>query len=126
MPIFGLPGAGALIKIAEGRAISGASVASNNLSFVTGINLSTHIPTFAVIKYASGNLSGVQMRVLADALPITGDQTLSTIDSTHNGFAPCLAVVAISNDVSKVLKADVPVASEGASAFDVVVYGIPY
>lgn len=125
MPVNCSIGAGTLIQIASGRAIDGHSIANYDLSFAPGVSLNTHIPTFAVIKYASGNLTTAALRLLADTVPITGSQVLTTINSTHNGYAPCVAGTSLTNDNSKVIKADVTAPSDAASTFDVIVYGIP-
>lgn len=113
-------------KIASKTGINAAIQAATNLTWETGINLSTHVPVFAVIKYASGTLGISIVRLLADTIPVTASSALLTIVTGTAALMPVIASLVIPVDNSKFLKADVSTASLGASTFDITVYGVPY
>lgn len=107
--------------LASATSISGAALATTNLTFASGIALSTHTPTFAIIKYRSGTLGIGVIRIKTGTSYLVAATAMLGLTSGDNNYIMQLTgSVTASGNVS----AEVTTASLVASSFDVYVYGI--
>lgn len=112
-----------IVKMASATGIAGNTLASTNLTFESGIALSTHIPVFAIIKYRSGTMGIAVVELDANSIAISVGLALSLLTTSFWGLLNLLSGV-VSNSGNLAIK--VTTASIVASQFDVIVYGIKY
>lgn len=114
--------AASIIQIASATGINGATLASTNLTFGSGISLATHLPLFYVFKFASGTL-GISVAKLKTAVAdLTALSALLTVTSTQEVVVANSALVTFANSGN--LTVEVTTASLGASTFNIYAYGI--
>lgn len=107
--------------LASKTGISGASLATTDLDFASGIALSTHTPIFCVIKYSSGTIGISAIRIKTAGGYLIAATALLGLTATDDNFIMQLAgVVRNTGNVS----AEITTASLGASSIAVYVYGV--
>lgn len=107
--------------LASKTGISGASLATTDLDFASGIALSTHTPTFCVIKFSSGTVGICAVRIKTAGGYLIGATALVGLTATDDNYVTQLTgLVRNTGNVS----AEVTTASLGASAISVYVYGV--
>ena len=112
--------------IATALAVDGSTIATTDLTFETGLNLSNCMPVFAIIKFASGTLGIAIGRIKVDGVNISQAITMSGLVANFNIVVNCALDQAITNDSTKFIQFTVATASLAASSFDVYVYGIQF
>lgn len=107
--------------LASKTGISGASLATTDLTFASGIALSTHTPIFAVIKYTSGTVGISAIRIKTAGGYLIAATALLGLTATDDNYTMQLTgLVRNTGNVS----AEITTASLGASAISVYVYGV--
>lgn len=107
--------------LASKTGVSGASLATTDLDFASGIALSTHTPIFAVIKFASGTIGICAIRIKTSGGYLIAATALVGLTATDDNYTMQLTgLVRNTGNVS----AEVTTASIGASAISVYVYGV--
>lgn len=112
---------GYTILLASAASISGATLASTNLTFASGVALSTHSPTFCIVKYVSGTLGIGVIRIKTGTSYLVAVTAMLGVTTTDNNLIIPLSG-AVTNSGS--ITAEITTASLGASAIGVYVYGI--
>lgn len=112
-----------LIQLAHATGVSGAALATTNLTFESGVALSTHLPMIAILKYASGTLGICVVEIDANAVAISATLAVVNLTSTKwNVMTIIPGVVANTGN----LAVKVNTASLAASTFDIKIYGLKY
>lgn len=113
--------AGLTMLLASATSVSGAALATTNLTFASGVALSTHSPIFAVIKFVSGTLGIGVIRIKTGTSYLVAATAMVGLTSGDNNYIMQLTgSVTASGNVS----VEVTTASLAPSAFSVYVYGI--
>ena len=114
--------------IASALGVDGATVATTNLTFEPGIDLSNHVPIHAIIRFASGVLGICNVSVTANGVAITGATLLLDVTAATPNLVLDLSISGkpITNDPTKFIKIKVDTASLAASTFDIFVYGTQF
>lgn len=113
--------AGVTQLLASATSISGAALATTNLTFASGVALSTHSPLYAIIKFRSGTLGiGVIRIKTGSSYLVAATAMLGLTSGDNNYIMQLIGSVTASGNVS----VEVTTASLAPSAFDCYVYGI--
>lgn len=115
------------LLIASKTAVDVSTLATVQLDWVAGVNLVTHIPIFAAIKYNAGALGIAVVQIDAAGIVLHDPVSLLLLDSTYNKAAINLMAYfgEIWADVSKFMAIDIQTASlDPTATVDVYVYGI--
>lgn len=113
--------AGLTMLLASATSVSGAALATTNLTFASGVALSTHSPVFAVVKFVSGTLGIGVIRIKTGTSYLVAATAMVGLTSGDNNYIMQLTgSVTASGNVS----VEVTTASLAPSAFSVYVYGI--
>lgn len=112
---------GYTILLASATNVSGAALATTNLTFTSGVALSTHSPVFCIVKFVSGTLGIGVIRIKTGTSYLVAATAMVGLTSGDNNYIMQLVgSVTASGSIS----AEVTTASLAASAFSVYVYGI--
>lgn len=110
-------------QFASKTAVDGATLASVNLDFRTGMSLATHLPVFYVIKFGSGALGIAVIKMKTAVADLTALSALLTLTSTQQVVVNNADLVTLADSGN--LTVEVTTASLAASTFNVYAYGIP-
>lgn len=108
----------AFTLIASKTSVDGATIATTNLTFSSGVTVATHTPTLVIYKYRSGTFGIAVASIFAPQL-VSAATALANLVNHSNISAFLSGLMDDSGNVS----VHVTTASVLASTFDVFVYG---
>lgn len=116
-----LAGASTMILVASKTNVAGNALASINLTFTSGVTITSHLPLYALIQFTSGVLGISVVRIKTTAGYLCATQALITLDATNSSIViPLGGAVAGSGSIT----IEITTAGLAASVMSAYVFGV--